>query len=142
MKLDIGAAASRSMIIGDAEVRAFGKLVGDLNPVHFDDTYAKGTRFGRRIAHGMLAASLLSSVIANDCPGPGTVYLGQSLQFLKPVFIGDRVTAHVRVIALRADKPIATLETLVDNDRGEVVLRGEATVLVDFALADADRRPA
>jgi acyl dehydratase len=78
----------------------------------------------------MLSASLISAVIANDLPGPGSIYLGQTLQFVAPVFPGDTVTARVTVISIREDKPIVKLETVCTNQRDEVVIRGEATVLV------------
>ncbi len=76
-----GAKASRSCTINDEMIRGFAELTGDTNPVHLDDAYAAGTRFGRRIAHGMIAAGMISATLANDLPGPGTVYLGQSLKF-------------------------------------------------------------
>jgi 3-hydroxybutyryl-CoA dehydratase len=125
-----GDSASRVGTIDDRMVRDFAALTGDTNPVHLDDAYAAGTRFGRRIAHGMIAAGMVSATLANDLPGPGTVYLGQTLTFKAPVFIGDTVTARVEVRSVRADKPIVTLATVVTNQDGEVVLEGEAVVLV------------
>jgi 3-hydroxybutyryl-CoA dehydratase len=125
-----GDSASRVATIDDRMVRDFAALTGDTNPVHLDDAYAAGTRFGRRIAHGMIAAGMISATLANDLPGPGTVYLGQTLTFKAPVFIGDTVTATVVVRSLREDKPIVTLDTVVTNQDGAVVLEGEAVVLV------------
>ena len=84
-----GAKATRTQTITDEMVRSFATLTGDTNPVHLDEIYAATTRFGKRIAHGMLAASLISAALANDLPGPGTVYLSQSLQFKAPVYPGD-----------------------------------------------------
>ena len=110
-------------------IRAFAHLTGDTNPVHLDDSYAAGTRFGRRIAHGMLGASLISAVLANELPGRGTVYLSQTLRFNAPVFPGDTVTARVVVKQVREDKPVVTLETVCTNQRGERVVEGEAVVL-------------
>ena len=130
MNLKVGDAATLSKTITDADVRAFAELTGDHNPVHLDDEYAAGTRFGRRVAHGMLAASLISATLANDLPGRGTVYLSQQLQFTAPVFPGDEVTARVTVTMVREDKPVVTLETVCTNQRGETVIRGEAVVLV------------
>ncbi len=127
--LATGASASISKTVTDADVRAFAAVSLDDNPVHLDDAYAATTRFGRRIAHGMLSAGVVSAVIGTRLPGPGTVYLSQSLQFKGPVFIDDTITATITVKALREDKPIATLETVVTNQRGEVVLTGEAVVL-------------
>lgn len=129
MSLQVGQSAELSRTITDADIRAFAELSGDHNPVHLDDEYAAATRFGRRVAHGMLAASLLSAVLANELPGRGTVYLSQSLRFNAPVFPGDTVTARVTVRALREDKPVVTLETVCTNQRGERVVDGEAVVL-------------
>lgn len=130
MKIQVGDRAEYSQTISDADVRMFAELTGDHNPVHLDEDYARATRFGRRIAHGMLTASLISSVIANELPGEGTIYLGQTLQFVAPVYLDDTVTARVTVLKLREDKPVATLETVCVNQRGETLLRGEATVLI------------
>jgi acyl dehydratase len=106
-----GDKTTRTKIISDDVIRAFAELTGDTNPVHLDDAYAAGTRFGRRIAHGMIAAGLISAALANDLPGPGTVYLGQTLQFKAPVYPNDTVTATIEVKSVRADKPIAILST-------------------------------
>lgn len=125
-----GDKASRSQTISDEMIRAFANLTGDTNPVHLDDAYAAGTRFGRRIAHGMIAAGLISATLANDLPGPGTLYLSQTLQFKAPVFPGDTITATVEVKSARIDKPIVTLRTVCTNQENRVVLEGEAVVLV------------
>ena len=130
MNLKVGDAAEVSKTIADEDVRAFAELTGDRNPVHLDEEYAASTRFGRRIAHGMLGASLISAVLANELPGRGTVYLSQTLRFTAPVFLGDTVTARVVVKQVREDKPIVTLETVCTNERGGRVVEGEAVVLV------------
>ena len=130
MNLKVGDSAEVSKTIADEDVRAFAELTGDRNPVHLDEEYAAATRFGRRIAHGMFAASLISAVLANELPGRGTVYLSQTLKFTAPVFLGDTVTARVTVKGVRGDKPVVTLETVCTNQRGERVLEGEAVVLV------------
>ena len=130
MSLKVGDAAEMQKTIADEDVRAFAELTGDRNPVHLDEEYAASTRFGRRIAHGMLGASLISAVLANELPGRGTVYLSQTLRFTAPVFLGDTVTARVVVKAVREDKPVVTLETFCTNQRGERVVEGEAVVLV------------
>lgn len=124
-----GDKTTRTKIISDDVIRSFAELTGDTNPVHLDDAYAARTRFGRRIAHGMIAAGLISAALANDLPGPGTVYLGQTLQFKAPVYPGDTVTATVEVKSVRADKPIAVLTTFCTNQDNVIVLEGEATVL-------------
>lgn len=129
--LQPGDKASRTTPITDEMVRRFADLTGDTNPVHLDDAYAAGTRFGRRIAHGMIAAGLISATLANDLPGPGTVYLGQTLQFKAPVYPGDTITTTVEVKSVRPDKPIVTLITVCRNQSEAVVLEGEAVVLVN-----------
>ena len=133
MNFKVGDAAEVSKTITDADVRAFAELTGDRNPVHLDEEFAATTRFGRRIAHGMLGASLISTVLASELPGRGTVYLSQTLRFTAPVFIGDTVTARVAVKHVREDKPVVTLETVCTNQRGERVVEGEAVVLLPRA---------
>ena len=123
-----GDSASQSLILHERVVAEFGELVGDMNPIHFDETFAKTTKFGRRIAHGMLSASLISAVIGNRLPGPGSIYLSQTLQFVSPVYLGDELTAKVTVLSVRNDKPIATLETICSKQDGTIVLKGEAIV--------------
>ena len=127
--LQPGDSATRTLEITDQTIRAFAEVTGDTNPVHLDDEYAAETRFGRRIAHGMIAAGLVSATLANDLPGPGTVYLNQTLKFKLPVYPGDTVTATVEVLTVRPDKPIVTLSTVCTNQDDAVVLEGEAVVL-------------
>jgi len=124
-----GQKATRTKTITDEMIRTFAELSDDTNPVHLDDAYAATTRFGKRIAHGMIAASLISAALANDLPGPGTVYLSQSLQFKAPVYPGDTVTAIIEVKSVREDKPIATLITTCINQDNVTVIEGEAIVL-------------
>jgi 3-hydroxybutyryl-CoA dehydratase len=128
--LKAGDSASRSMTITDDTIRAFADVTTDTNPLHLDDEYAAGTRFGKRIAHGMISAGLISATIANDLPGPGTVYLNQTLKFKLPVFPGDTVTATIEILTVREDKPIVILSTVCTNQDDAVVLEGEAVVLV------------
>ena len=130
MNLKVGDAAEIKKTIADEDVRAFAELTGDRNPVHLDEEYAAQTRFGRRIAHGMLGASLISAVLANELPGRGTVYLSQTVKFTAPVFLGDTITARVVVKHVREDKPVVTLDTFCTNQRGERVVEGEAVVLM------------
>ena len=130
MKFKVGDSAEITKTITDADIQAFAEVTGDHNPIHLDDEFAKSTRFGRRIAHGMLTTSLISSVLANKLPGEGSVYLGQSLQFVAPVFPGDQITARVTIKQIRDDKPILKLETICVNQHDETVIRGEATVLI------------
>jgi 3-hydroxybutyryl-CoA dehydratase len=128
--LQPGEKASRTTVITDEMIRTFASLTGDTNPVHLDDAYAASTRFGRRIAHGMIAAGLISATLADDLPGPGTIYLSQTLQFKAPVYPGDTLTTTVEVKSVRPDKPIVTLATVCTNQNNVVVLAGEAVVLV------------
>jgi len=129
MNFSVGDSAEITKTIEQADIDAFAAVTGDHNPVHVDEEFAKTTRFGRRIAHGMLTVSLISSVLANKLPGEGSVYLGQTLKFVAPVFPGDEITARVTVKEIREDKPILKLETICVNQRDEIVIRGEATVL-------------
>ncbi len=130
MQFSVGDSAEITKMIEQADIDAFANVTGDHNPVHVDEEFAKTTRFGRRIAHGMLTASLISAVLANKLPGEGSVYLGQTLQFVAPVFPGDEITARVTVREIREDKPILKLETVCVNQRDEIVISGEATVMV------------
>lgn len=130
MRFKIGDTASLSKTITDHDIQMFADVTGDHNPVHLDEDFARHSRFGRRIAHGMLSASLISSAIANKLPGEGSIYLGQSLRFVSPVFPGDEITARVTVKDVRSDKPILKLETVCTNQQGETVIEGEATVLI------------
>lgn len=129
MPLAIGDTATRTLHITDETVRGFADIVGDHNPVHLDDAYAAQTPFGQRIAHGMLVGSLISAALANDLPGPGTIYLSQDLKFKKPVFIGDTVTVTVTVTDYRASRRMATLQTVVTNQDATVVIEGQALVI-------------
>ena len=130
MKFNVGDSAEITRTIEQSDIQAFADVTGDHNPVHVDEAFAQTTRFGGRIAHGMLTASLISSVLANKLPGAGSIYLTQTLQFVAPVFPGDEVTARVTVKGIREPKGIVTLETICMNQRDEIVIRGEAVVLV------------
>ncbi len=129
MSFNVGDSAEITKMIEQADILAFADVTGDHNPVHVDEAFAQTTRFGGTIAHGMLTASLISAVLANKLPGAGSIYLGQTLQFVAPVFPGDEITARVTVKEIREGKPIMKLETVCINQRDEVVIRGEATVL-------------
>ena len=124
----IGQTASFSRQIGEKEVLLFAAASGDVNPVHLDAEYAAGTLFKTRIAHGMLSASVISAALALELPGPGTIYLGQSLSFKAPVFFGDQITATVEISEIREEKSIAKLRTYAVNQDGVTVIDGEAIV--------------
>ena len=129
--LTLGASAELSKTIAARDVEMFAEVTGDRNPVHLDEAAAARSMFGGRVAHGMLSAGLISAVLAMRLPGPGTVYLGQTLRFTKPVRIGDTVTARVEVAEVMVAKRRARLTTTCRNQLGEVVVDGEATVLVE-----------
>ncbi len=118
------------------DIQKFAEAVGDLNPLHLDEDFAKKTRFKGRIAHGMIAASLISAVLGTRLPGPGTIYLTQTLKFTAPVLPGDSIRAMVTVVEVKREKGIVTLETTCTNQRREVVLEGEAVVLVEEVKSD------
>ena len=124
----VGDSASFSKTISEADLILFAGVTGDTNPLHFDAVFAAESRFKGRIAHGMITAALISTVLGTKLPGPGTVYLAQSLKFRRPVGIGDTITATVTVTTLDDELPTCTLETVVTNQEGKVVLEGEARV--------------
>jgi acyl dehydratase len=125
---ELGTQASLSRTITEEDIHLFAEVSGDRNPIHLDAEYAERTLFGKRIAHGFLIGSLISAVLGNDLPGPGSIYLGQTLKFLAPIHIGDTVTVTVKVVAVREEKRIVTLHTECTNQLGSLVLSGEATI--------------
>lgn len=127
-ELTIGQSAEMARTVGAHDLALFAEVSGDTNPVHLDDAYAKTTTFGGRIAHGMLSAAYISAVLGTRLPGPGAIYLSQSLRFRRPVRIGDEVTARVTVKALDEKRSHVTLET-VCLVGGKTVLDGEALVM-------------
>lgn len=128
-----GQRATFSKTITEADISAFAGITGDFNPLHVDAEFAARSRFGERIAHGMLTAGLISAVLGMRLPGPGGIFISQTLKFLKPVRIGDTVTAAAEVVAYRPEKRILTLWTTCQNQRGELVVEGESVLLVDPA---------
>ena len=127
-ELEPGRSAAMSKTVTEADVVLFAVVTGDFNPAHLDQTYAERSRFGGRIAHGMPSAGFISACLAMRLPGPGTVYLSQSLRFLRPVRIGDTVTARVEVAELFPAKRRVRLLTACSNQEGEAVVEGEALV--------------
>ena len=115
--------------VTEADIIAFADVTGDYNPVHMDEAYASTTQFKGRIAHGMLSAGYISAVLGVDLPGPGAIYLSQSLRFRRPVRIGDEVEAKVTVAAIDADKAQVTFETVCSVE-GKPVVDGQAVVMV------------
>ena len=128
-QLNIGDRASISKQIAERGVIRFAELTGDLNPIHMDKLYAEQSIFGERIAHGMLTASLISAVIGIKLPGPGSIYVSQTLKFRAPVKFGDIIEAEVEVVEKMPERNRVHLKTTCRNQSGTVVLEGEAVVM-------------
>ena len=127
--LELGMSASASRTVSEADILMFAGVSGDTNPVHLDQEFAASTMFGGRIAHGMLSAGLISAVFGTRLPGPGSIYLSQTLKFKAPVKIGDTVVARVTVKELKTEKRRAVFST-VCSVGSTVVLEGEAELLI------------
>ena len=128
-EIEVGESASLTRVLTLKDIQLFAIVSGDMNPAHIDVAYARESRFHDVIAHGMWGGALISAVLGTRLPGPGTVYLSQSLKFTAPVKIGDRVTTTVTVVEKRADKPVLTLSCHCQNQNGETVISGDAVVL-------------
>lgn len=124
-----GDRAELTKIVTDDDIAGFVDAVGDYNPVHSDAAYAATTIFKTPIAPGIFTAGLISAVIGTELPGPGAIYLSQSLKFMKPVFAGDTITARVEIVEVIRDRNRIRLQTMCVNQRGEEVLSGEAWVM-------------
>lgn len=130
MDLKIGDSFSTSRKVTDELVRKFAEVSGDYNPIHLDEEFAKTTRFGRRIAHGMLSGAFISAVLGYEFKERKIVYLSQTMKFTAPVYLDDTVTATATVAAIREDKGIVMLETICTNQDDEVLVKGEAAVMI------------
>jgi 3-hydroxybutyryl-CoA dehydratase len=130
MDLKIGDKFSTTREITDELIRKFAELSGDHNPIHLDDEFAKATRFGRRIAHGMLSAAFISAVLGYEFKERKIVYLSQTMKFTAPAYLGDVITTTASVTKIREDKQIVTLETICANQNGEATVKGEAVVMI------------
>jgi 3-hydroxybutyryl-CoA dehydratase len=128
-QLRVGQVHETSVAITEEMIERFAQATGDHNPIHVDEDYAKGTIFKARVAHGMLQAGILSGVLGTRFPGVGTIYLSQTLKFLKPVFIGDHITFRLKVVELLKEKNRIRLETVCINQKGETTLTGDALVM-------------
>jgi len=126
----IGDSVQLTKTFGEDEIEKFAELTGDRNPLHMDEAFAARTRFERRIAQGILSASLISTCIGMRLPGTGAIYLDQTLRFIKPVYVGDTVTLTATVSHIRDDKPLLTLATIWTNQTGQKVIEGEAHVML------------
>lgn len=128
-ELSLGQETKFERTITPEMIDAFGAASGDYNPVHFNEEYAKNSMFGQRIAHGMLTGSFFSTILGTLCPGEGTIYLSQELKFLKPVFIGEKITAIATVAEIIVEKNRVVFDTIAVNEKGEKVVAGKAVVL-------------
>ena len=128
--LKIGDVFSKTRTVTDELVRAFAEISGDFNPIHLDEQFAANTRFGRRIAHGMLSGAFISAVLGYEFRERKIVYLSQKMKFVAPVFIGDTITTTATIKSIRESKGIVNVETICSNQNGQTVVTGVAVVMV------------
>ena len=126
MTMAVGQTATRQLTLTAEHVRKYSEISGDYNPLHYDESFAAATRFGRLVVQGGLTTGLLHALVATDLPGPGSVFLSQNWKFTAPVFIGDTITAHAEVLSVHPSKPVTHLAVKVTRQDGETVLEGEA----------------
>lgn len=127
-QVQVGQRARRTRLVRNRDIELFSELTGDHNPLHYDDARARQSRFGGIIVQGGVTSGLLNAVVAEELPGPGSVFLHVDWSFRAPVRPGDAITAEVEVLEVRVDKPIAKLRTTITNQDEVVVLDGEALV--------------
>ena len=132
-KRDVGFKASETVRITDRMVRQFAEMSGDNNPIHLDDSYAAKTRFGRRIAHGMILGAMISRIL-NEKIGSGGIYLAQTLKFSNPVYIDDEITFDLEITKLHKTRGFGIVETVAKKQNGEIVLKGEATIMMAYGV--------
>lgn len=126
LPLEVGQTATRTLTFTRADVEAYAKITGDRNPLHFDADFAARTKFERLVVHGGLTAGILNALVAEDLPGPGTVFMGQNLEYVAPVFIGDTIVGEVEILEVHARKPVTKVRATVRREAdNQVVLRGE-----------------
>jgi len=126
LNLEAGRTAKRTLTLTAEHVRLYTEITGDRNPLHYDETFTAGTRFRHLLVQGGLTTGLLHALVAMDLPGPGSVFMSQNWKFTGPVYIGDTITAEVRVLKAHETKPVTQLGVRVTRQTGEVVLEGEA----------------
>ena len=126
MDLTVGQKASRSLTLTAEHVEKYAEITGDYNPLHFDEAFAEGTKFGGLVVQGGLTTGILNALVAMDMPGPGTVFLSHDFKFVAPVFIGDTITGEAEVLSVHATKPVTQLKITIARQTGETVLEGEA----------------
>jgi len=123
--LAVGQRARRTKTVTAKDVELYAEITGDRNPLHFEASFAGRTRFKRLVAQGGITSGMLNALVAMDLPGPGTVFMNQSLRYLAPTYLGDTLTAEVEVLSLKPDKPVCQLRATITNQDGAVVLEGE-----------------
>jgi len=129
-EINIGDKADFTKTISETDIYLYAGITGDFNPLHINEEYSKKTIFKKRIAHGMLIAGLMSGVLANQLPGPGSIYLSQTINFMAPVRIGDTITAEAEVVEKDMQKRIVKLKTVCKNQEGVQVIKGEASIML------------
>ena len=125
LDLKVGQRARRTQTVTAREVELYAQITGDRNPLHFDADFAAKTRFGRLVAQGGIASGMLNALVAMDMPGPGTVFLSQTLTYKAPTYLGDTLTAEIEVLSVKPDKPVCQLKATITNQDGTVLLEGE-----------------
>ena len=138
-EITVGQTASYSRLVEERDIALFAAVSGDVNPVHLDAGFAAGTVFGERIAHGMLTGAFISAALAMELPGPGTIYLGQSLRFRLPVKIGDTVTVTLEVTDKQDRRNIVTLDCRAHNQAGKLVATGTAELMAPAQKISIER---
>jgi len=126
MRLQVGQKATRTLTVTNADVEKYAEITGDRNPLHFDERFAAATPFGKLVVQGGITAGILNALVAEDLPGPGTVFMSQELEYRAPVFIGDTIVGEVEVLEVHASKPVTHLRVEVRRQNAEVVLSGNA----------------
>lgn len=140
-ELEVGTKDSLTRTLTEQDLILFAKVSGDTNPVHLDEDFAATTQFEGRIAHGMWTASLISCALATRLPGPGGIYLGQELKFMRPVKVGDTVTVQLEVQEINERRKRATVSTNVVNQEGKTVVKGKAEIMPSSGKVIVDEYP-
>ena len=126
LELEVGQTASRTLTVTSEHVRLYTEITGDRNPLHYDEEFVAGTKFGRLVVQGGITTGILHALVAQDMPGPGTVFLSQDWKFTAPVFIGDTITATATVLHVHDTKPVCRMGIEIARTDGQIVLQGEA----------------
>lgn len=126
MNIEVGQTATRNLTLTQKHVDMYAEITGDYNPLHFDEDFAKRTKFGGLIVQGGLTTGILNALVATDMPGPGTVFLSHEFKFTGPVYIGDTITATAEVLKVHPEKPVTHLKIEIARQTGDKVLEGEA----------------